>query len=636
MKIWTKLAASAVIAVAAFGSTIGVTAFAQEGGAAPAVDFPRNETVYIQNPEGVISNPDWFNIWVDAGGSWSNGLQQLAMDTLWYIDPDAGINGSVYNSLAESNWDYNADFTELTVKLRHGVKWTDGVDFTAADVVYTVNTLAANPSMRWSAAMSNNVEEVSAPDDYTVVFKLKKPNSRFHVTFAVRWAGAYIMPKHIFEKVEDVTKFNNNPPVGLGPYTLHSYDPNGYWAAWERRADWENTAMAEFGKPAPKYIVYRSGIPTDLRLAEMVNDDLDMIHDLTPEGMFALAKQDPTAHGWFDGFPYAHPDPTLPMVIMNHQNPLFEDKRVRWALALMLDIRQISMASYRGAATLSAIAIPPTGTHPADYHSQLQDWLIDYELDTGTSVIKPYDPTIGAQVADMVRPTFGDDVPTDAEDILNAFGYGWWKQDIDAATELLLNAGFTLKRKKWMQPNGEPFKFNLLIDSEGVLGRLGSMIAQNWKDAGVEVTAEVAPDLWTRNGAGDYDALIAWSVESWGGHPDLSVFLDSWHSEFLAAKGEVQPSRNWQRWADPRLDKIIEAVRGIDLNDPRGLELGHEYVKLAVEEMPNIPLMSFNVFSVTSEKHWTNWPSAKNPYANPVNNWGNSKYIFTQIRPTGN
>ena len=78
--------------------------------------------------------------------------------------------------------------------------------------------------------------------------------------------------------------------------------------------------------------------------------------------MFTLAKQSPTSIGWFKGFPYAHPDPTLPPVILNHQNRASSTNRdVRWALALLIDIKAVSMAGYRGAATISAIARPADG-----------------------------------------------------------------------------------------------------------------------------------------------------------------------------------------------------------------------------------------------------------------------------------
>ena len=62
--------------------------------------------------------------------------------------------------------------------------------------------------------------------------------------------------------------------------------------------------------------------------------------------------------------------PTLPAVVFNLQNDMFKDKRVRWALALLIDIKAVSMASYRGAATLSAIAIPPRKLSPAGANTQ--------------------------------------------------------------------------------------------------------------------------------------------------------------------------------------------------------------------------------------------------------------------------
>ena len=600
---------------------------------AQAQGVPREQTLILQNPEGTIRNPDWFNIWVGAGGGLSTGLQQLTMDTLWFIDPNEGVDGVTHNALATGPPQYNANFTEMTVNLRQGIYWSDGVEFTADDIVFTVETQKNTPGMNWSGAFGEQVASVDALDRYTVRFRLNAPNSRFHAIFSVRWNGAWIMPKHVLENVDNILEHNFNPPIGLGPYTLHSFDMNGSWYIWERRQDWQRTTVAPFGEPGPRYIIYRDGGPTDRRLIEMRNGNLDMIHDLTPEGMFSIVEQDEFARGWFDGFPYAHPDPTLPAVIMNHQNPKFQDRRVRWALALMLDAQQLSLASYRGAATLSAIATPPTGTHPDDYHIPMTEWLRNYTLQAGGRTIRPYDPDLTLRIADSVRPQFGDAVPTDPTTVRRSFGQGWWRQDLEAAAALLEEAGFTRRNNQWFMPDGSRFSFTVMVPTDGVINRLGTMVAQNWSQAGIDAVVEAAPDTWDRQSAGDYEVNIAWSVETWGGHPDLSFFLDSWHSQYIAEPGTQQPARNWMRWQHPELDRIIEEIRSIDFDDPRNVELGQAFARLAVEEMPLIPIMSYNVFAVMSERYWTGYPTISNPYANPVNNWANSRYIFNRVRP---
>ena len=508
-----------------------ILAFAATGLWGQIGGLPREESLIIQNPEGIPANPGCFNLWWGCGGGWSTGLHQLAFDTFWYIDPNAGVDGVIHNSLAAGPPEYNDDFSEMTVYLRQGIYWSDGVEFTSADVVYTVESQIEHPGAVWSGAFSTNVESVQAIDDYTVRFILKKPNSRFQSVFSVRWNAAWIIPKHIFEK-EDPTMFEVNPPVSLGPYTLHSYDPNGSWHIWERRPDWERTTVAEFGMPAPRYAIYRHGIPTDRRLIEMVNGDLDMIHDLTPEGTFSIVKQDETTQGWFPGFPYAHPDPTLPAVIFNTQNEKFQDKRVRWALALMLDAQAMSLASYRGAATFSAIQVPPTGLHPDDYHEPMQDWLMAFTIEAGGKTFQPYDPEVTLRIAETVRRQF-DGVPEDEETIRRSFGYGWWAQNLEAATLLLEDAGFEKRGKDWYMPNGERFSVEVGYSAEGVMSRLGSIIVQQWIQAGVHATSRTDPQLWDQMFIGDFEAQIGWSVETWGGHPDLSFFLDSWFEEHL-------------------------------------------------------------------------------------------------------
>src|SRR5215203_1451723 len=169
MRALRSLALALALAVPA------VAALAQE----PISNLPRNQTLIVENPEGTIKNAGWFNIWAVNAGGQSTGLHQLAMDTFWYIDPERGIDGVWDNSLAAEPPIYNADFTEMTVKLRPGIFWSDGKEFTAEDVVFTTETHLKTNGLVRSAQFRLNVASVEAPDPHTVLFKLKKPNSRF-------------------------------------------------------------------------------------------------------------------------------------------------------------------------------------------------------------------------------------------------------------------------------------------------------------------------------------------------------------------------------------------------------------------------------------------------------------------------
>src|SRR3972149_4984945 len=189
---------------------------------APAVNeiqpgVPRDQCLILENPSGTVQPADDFNRWRSGySGSWVCGLQQLALDALWYIDPDAGVNGVWDNALAAEKPIYNADFTQMTVKVRQGLYWSDGVEFTADDLYYTVDTIMKTKGLSNNGLFTGNIDKLEQPDKYTVVFHLKAPNSRFHSAFTVRWASTYMMPKHIFEKEADPVAFKFNPPVSLG------------------------------------------------------------------------------------------------------------------------------------------------------------------------------------------------------------------------------------------------------------------------------------------------------------------------------------------------------------------------------------------------------------------------------------
>jgi peptide/nickel transport system substrate-binding protein len=601
---------------------------------APGV--PRNQCLILENPQGRVTPADDFHRWRPGSTAASTGLQQLALDALWYIDPDAGIDGVWDNSLAAEEPVYNDDFTQMTVKLREGLYWSDGVEFTGDDLVYTVDVQMKTPGMSYTGQFNGNVESMEQPDKYTVIFNLKKPNSRFHSYFTVRWGACFMMPKHAFEKQADVMAYKFNPPVSLGSYTLKDFDPNGNWYLWERREDWQRTSLARFGEPMVKFVMYINPGPSDKRVIAQTQHELDVIHDITPEGMITLAKTSPSSRAWFKSFPWAHPDPTLPSVIYNNEKPGLDNRDVRWALTLAIDIVRVAMASYRGASTISAIHVPPTGMYPKYYFEPLESWLKDFSIEIDGQPYQPFDAEAGSRIAEEARKSLGDLVPTDPTEIRKSIGMGWWKYDVQAAEKLMLQAGMTKDGSgKWQLPDGQPFKLPLMSmgESNPTMNRAASMIVELWKEFGVDATLDVRDNPWQIMGLGEYTANLAWTIETWGGHPDLFYFLSSWHSQFYKPSGEQVSGSNSMRWKNEELDKIIEAIQNMGFDDPKGIELGQEFIKLAAREMPITPIMSYNVFTVCDETYFTGYPTAEDPYTNPVPNWANSKYMFAKIKP---
>ena len=389
--------------------------------------------------------------------------------------------------------------------------------------------------------------------------------------------------------------------------------------------------------PAVKYVVYRAAGNPDARVIEQRNHNLDVINDITPEGMFSIMKDNATVAAWVETFPFAHPDPTLPSVLINHKVAPFDNKDVRWALALLIDIRAVALGSYRGAANLAALGVPPTGSAPTDYYEPMQEWLINFELDTGTRKIKPYDPNIATELADMVRPTWGDAIPTDEAQLKRVFGYGWWKQDLTAAAELLTRAGFTKQGNRWMKPDGTPFAFRVQVEGDAIptLARAGTVIAQQWQEFGIDAKVVVAgPTHGQLLGSGDFDTAIAWTIETWGGHPDMSFFLESYplglHQAARRGAAAAQPAalgRPASRRDHRSQPHAWPSTR------PKSCSSGIDYLKLAVEEMPMIPLMAYNKFAPFDTTYWTGYPSIDNPYAASGPNWSNLRYMIVALKP---
>lgn len=598
--------------------------------------FPREETLIARILTGRVGTPDNFNQWV--GWKWQDrGMQNLADEPLWTVD---FATGEIINGVASGDPTYNEDFMTVTIPLREGVAWSDGEPFTAADVVYTVETLIAHEGFNAHNFFLDNVASVSAPDDYTVEFTLNQPNSRFHTTFLDRWGCTRIFPKHIFEQQEDPVLFEFNPYVGCGPYKLHSYDPQGGWTAWEKREDWDKSPTGiMFGEPQPKYIIYQYFADEGAQILAQLTHQLD-VAELSADGLKALLAQADTSRAYQPTFPFVvNNDPAITGITFNTVRPPYDNVDVRWALLLAIDIVEYTSIAVDSSGTLSAIHIPHLGPYPELYHGPMREWLSEFTLDVGDGeTFAPYDLEAPKRVAELARSR-GYVFPDDEEFLGKTFGFGWYKFAPDMAEKLLVKNGFSRDGDgNWLLPDGTPWKITFLTGT--VLTNHGERNAaaavQQWKKFGIDAemfNTESDADLAN---TGDYDVCGDWPAqEPWGAGPDMYRTLDRWNSEYILPVGDFAQG-HVSRWSSPEMDDIIKRLRETDPFDTEAVvAIGTEGLQEAVKNMPGIPTYGYIGFVGWDETYWTNWPGSENAYAQPYTHWPNFKYTTPFLQPTG-
>lgn len=611
---------------------VALPAFAQ------AVDgLPREQTLIAGMLTGRVGTPGNFNAWV--GWKWNDrGMQNLANEPLWTVD---FATGKIINSLAAGDPIYNEDFTKVTIPLREGVTWSDGVPFTADDVVFTVETLIKYPGFNDHSSFATEVEKVYKNNDYEVEFILKRPNSRFHTKFLDRWGCTWIMPKHIFEKVEDPLTFEFDPFVGCGPYKLHSYDPNGYWTIWEKREDWHNTATGMlFGEHAPKYVVFQTYSDEGAKIIAQLTHQLDVV-DLSAEGFVAALEQGGTIRAYQPNYPWVvNNDPCITGLVFNTAIEPFNNREVRWALLLAIDIVEYLAQAVDGQATLSPVHVPALGAYPEYYIEPMQEWLKEFTLDLGNGeVFHPYDPDVALRIAEYAKSR-GYEVTDDPEELKRTFGIGWYKYAPDVAAKLLEKNGFTRdKNGKWLLPDGTPWVIKVLDinDTSHHQFKNGNAAVQQWKKFGIDVEYIASDAYSTLQSEGNFQVGAVWPApEPWGAGVDLYRTLDQFNSEYMKPLGVLNQA-HVSRWSSPEMDDVIRRLKATDPTDTEAtVAIGMEGLKLLIEEMPSIPTYGYAGFLTWDEYYWTNWPGSENPYIAPYSHWGTFKYMLPFLEPTGN
>lgn len=174
------------------------------------------------------------------------------------------------------------------VKLRDGVTWHDGEEFTAEDVAFTYDYYREGPPNRYSHHASDVpvVESVEAVDDTTVEFTCADPCPTLDL---VTLADLPILPEHVWSEVEDPMTYTELP-VGTGPYTLAEHEEDQSYR-FEANEDYfmgapvaEEIVMPIVPEPQSMFLSLQSGqadsvtlpIPPELQKKLQNNEEVEL------------------------------------------------------------------------------------------------------------------------------------------------------------------------------------------------------------------------------------------------------------------------------------------------------------------------------------------------------------------------
>ncbi|MFE1384326.1 ABC transporter substrate-binding protein [Streptomyces sp. NPDC058740] len=208
----------------------------------------------------------------------STSIHRLAYEYLTNYDPK---DAHTVPGLATA-WKSSPDKLTWTYTIRKDSKWSDGQQATAEDAAWTFNKMMTDPNAATAnGSFTTNFKKVTAPDPETLVIELKQPQATMTAL------DVPIVPKHVWEKVSDFSKFNNDqqfPIVGNGPFIITDYKVDQYIKLKPNK---------DFWRGAPKFdeLVFKYYKDGDAAVAALQKGEVSFVPNLTPAQAAALKTQ---------------------------------------------------------------------------------------------------------------------------------------------------------------------------------------------------------------------------------------------------------------------------------------------------------------------------------------------------------
>ena len=542
---------------------------------ADADSTPRNETLYFAGQQwGTVNdyNPMSANSNNAMVINQTDYARVLVYETLYMFNP---LDGSMKGLLATGDPEWNADKTEMTVKLNPDAKWSDGTQVTADDVKYTFDSHVKYQSST-GTDYSNYIDSVEAKDATTVVFKAKlddKGKAVNPLKVSDYLPKLYVMQKAYLQTVE---KRNNNDAdkikqdamkdlVASGPYK--PYVDNDQKIVLQRDDNYWGQASSMWGKlPVPKYIahvIYKDNAAGQVALQQ---GEVDVCQEFLTDVQDMWEKDNLPVSTWLDDAPYGLCT-LMPTAFFNTKKAGLDNVTVRKAIAMAVDYDQIIASAMSGQS-------PTFDQYPR-------------------SIMGPLDSEQA-----LVDQTALKDLQ-------------WKSGDVDGAKKLLDDAGIKDTDGDGIREiDGKNLSYkaecpNGWSDWNAAL----EIVAAAGKNIGIDITTYFpeASTYYDDMTTGNFD-ICMWSS------PGASV-SNPWSRAmfFLSSKYadlKVNWSGNFGGYKNADAEKLLEAIP----NETDQAKLKEDYTDLSKILLTDVPCFALmyrpGEFYTVNESVWTNYPQS--------------------------
>jgi peptide/nickel transport system substrate-binding protein len=406
------------------------------------------------------------------------------------------------------------DGLAYTFKLRRDVIWHTGAAFTAEDALFTYELLA-DPDLPSDPRLGQLWRQVScnAPDEFTLLCELSEPFAPF-----LSFTSIGLLPKHVLEGMTAVEIFDspfNQKPVGTGPFRLPTLNEaeailRANPTYYDERPAIDEIEIRFFPNPSTAAAALSRGEVQGVLLGPSASqEDFDLL--TSTEGLRA----------------YTSNRTRILMLFLNNSQPPFDDKALREAVALSVNVDDVISELLGGRAVRADSPIVP-GT-----------WA--------------YNP--------LLEPR---------------------SHDLDTARELLEEAGWETTDDGVRQKDGKELRVSLMTDQDPLRIAIAEMVANQLAEVGIQVAVTPQDSDLRREflAPRQYQAAIF----GWDPGPDPDPY-PVWHSS------QVEPpdSGNIAGYQNEDTDRLIEEARLTTDLDKRQT-LYYTFQQMFFEDVPSVLL----------------------------------------------